>query len=134
MQGLVRKPTHPMNSAQSRCQTDLPSRSRRTTTDFMLSVSTSSGTPMARKAWTIPMSRFSWRALGKNSTYELPQWCQTIAKHATPLSAPAGPTTVTKPQSIWYASPGPVLKRRPRLPCGATVLLLAGTRSMWAAT
>ncbi|MBR0405269.1 MAG: transposase [Eggerthellaceae bacterium] len=33
-----------------------------------LSVSTYSGTPITMKACTMPMNRFSWRALGKNST------------------------------------------------------------------
>ena len=31
------------------------------------------GTPMYRKAWIIPMNRFSCLALGKNSTYLSPQ-------------------------------------------------------------
>ena len=49
------------------------------------------------------MGRFSWRALGKNSTWELPQWWHTMARHAILCSAPSSPTTVTKPQPVWYA-------------------------------
>lgn len=36
--------------------------------DYRLSVSTFSGTPITMKAWIMPMKRFSWRALVKNST------------------------------------------------------------------
>jgi len=68
LHSLVLKPRHFMNASYSTFQTGRPSASRSVTTDFMLSVSTWSGIPRAMNAWMIPMKRFSWRALVKNST------------------------------------------------------------------
>lgn len=67
----------------------------------MLSVSTVAGTPSAENVCSIPMRRFSWRAFGKNSTWALPQWWQTMAKQAIRARSPPGRSTATKPQSIW---------------------------------
>ena len=65
----------------------------------------------------------------------MPQWWQTSARHAILNVAPVQSSTSTNPQSIWYASPGPVSNRLPRPPCGSALasLRLAGTRSAWAA-
>ena len=66
-----------------------------------LSVRTPSGTPRRPNAWSMPTNRFSWRALGKNSTQGVPQWWHTIAKHATLYLRPAQSSTFANPQSIW---------------------------------
>lgn len=57
----------------------------------------------------------------------MPQWWQTIAKHAMRRSFPAGSRASTKPQSIWYASPGSVAKRMP-VPLDGAALLAGGAR------
>ena len=80
------------------------------------------------------MGRLPRRASGKSPTWGLPRWRHTMARRAISCSAPSSPTTAARPQPIWHAWPGPVTRRCPRLPRGATAPPLAGTRPMWAAT
>ena len=57
-----------------------------------------------------------------------PQWWHIMAKQATLNFLPEGVETLVNPQSIWYASPGPVTKRLPLFPCGSTRIRLAGIK------
>ena len=76
----------------------------------------------------MPMKRFCWREFGKNSTKSIPQWWHTIANNATFTVDPSIQLTLTKPQSIWYISPGPVSYLLTLAPCTATTSLGAGIR------